>query len=281
MYRCIFLFVLLTLGPVRSQSEDVPFADTGENRWQMLTYDLGNIFLGVGHSYTRPLHWKGAQWEDFGLTMVGTGFAYLLDDPVSDYFREIRDDIPPFVRTYGFEYGSPTNNYMFTGAVYLTGLIIKDQKLRRTGVLLVSSATAAGLLQQVLKSAVGRARPLSGKSNDTFRPFWSGDKDYHSFPSGHAILTMTNAHTLAKQFKSPWIKGGLYTLGGIPAISRLWEGKHWLSDVVFSVAISFFIVESIDSYLDTKYAQKYLEDKKKITWNLNFGPGQIGITGRF
>lgn len=78
-----------------------------------------------------------------------------------------------------------------------------------------------------------------------------------------------------------WIKGGIYTLGAIPSVSRLWEGKHWLSDIVFSVAVSFFIVESIDRYLDTKYDEKYNDRSKKLSWNLNFGPRGMGITARF
>lgn len=247
----------------------------------MFKYDMGNVFGGLGYAYSRPLHWKGDQWGDFGVTMVGTGVAYLFDDPVYDYMDGIKEDIPQIIRDYGFEYGSPANNYMITGGVYMVGLIAKDKKLRRAGVLLVSSATTAGLLQQIMKSAFGRARPLSGYSKDTFNPFWAGDKDFHSFPSGHAILAMTNAHAIAKQFKSKWIKGGIYTLGAIPAISRLWEGKHWLSDVVLSVAISFFTVESIDRYLDRKYDEKYNASQKKLSWNLNFGPGTVGLQMQF
>lgn len=170
---------------------------------------------------------------------------------------------------------------MITGGVYAVGLISKNEKLRRAGVLLISSASTAGLLQQIMKSAFGRARPLSGRSKDTFNPLWAGDKDFHSFPSGHAILAMTNAHAIAKQFKSAWVKGGVYTLGAIPAISRLWEGKHWLSDVVLSVAISFFTVETIDRYLDKKYDEKYNASQKKVSWNLNFGPGTVGLQMQF
>lgn len=255
--------------------------DTLETRWNMFTYDMGNVFIGMGHAYSRPLHWKGDQWGDFGITVIGTGTAYLFDDSTSKSARKIREDVPKIIRDYGFEYGKPSNNYIITGLVYTTGLITKNKKLRRTGVLLISSASAAGLLQQIVKSAVGRARPLSELSKDTFNPLWAGDKNFHSFPSGHAIMAMTNAHAIAKQFKNAWVKTGIYTLGAIPAISRLWEGKHWLSDVVLSVAISIFTVESIDRYLDKKYDEKYNSDSKQLSWNLNFGPGRMGLVLRF
>ncbi len=275
-----FLAVLFFSGMGLAHSQTT-LKDSTDTRWDMFKYDIGNVFKGVGYAYSRPFHWQGQQWGDMAVTVLATGGAYLIDDPTNQYMDGIRDDVPQIIRDYGFEYGSPANNYMITGGVYLTGLIIKDKKLRRTGVLLMSSATAAGLLQQFLKSAIGRARPLSGYSKDTFNPLWSGDKDYHSFPSGHAMLAMTNAHAIAKQFKSLWVKGGIYTLGAIPAVSRLWEGKHWLSDVVFSVFISIFTVEAIDRYLDMKYDQKYNARPKKVSYDLNFGPRGMGVTMRF
>ncbi len=254
--------------------------DTIDTRWKMLTYDIGNVFTGVGHSYTRPFHWKGKQWADFGTVVGGTGLVYLFDDNTSRFIRNNREGVPRWLRDYGELYGSPENNYIATTGVYLTGLFLKDEKLRRTGVLLIASATSAGLLQQVLKSVVGRARPLAELGKDTFDPF-NSSRNFHSFPSGHAILAFTNAYAIAKQFKNPWIKAGIYTVGAIPGISRVWDGQHWLSDMVFAFAISIATVESIDRYLDSKYDQKYNNQSKKVSWNLTFGPGQLGLNLRF
>ncbi|MDC6387615.1 phosphatase PAP2 family protein [Maribacter sp. PR1] len=254
--------------------------DTIDTRWKMLTYDIGNVFTGVGYSYTRPFHWKGKQWADFGTVVGGTGLVYLFDDNTSRFIRNNREGVPRWLRDYGELYGSPENNYIATTGVYLTGLFLKDEKLRRTGVLLIASATSAGLLQQVLKSVVGRARPLAELGKDTFDPF-NSSRNFHSFPSGHAILAFTNAYAIAKQFKNPWIKAGIYTVGAIPGISRVWDGQHWFSDMVFAFAISIATVESIDRYLDSKYDQKYNNQSKKVSWNLTFGPGQLGLNLRF
>ena len=254
--------------------------DTVDTRWKMFTYDMGNIFKGVGHSYSRPFHWKGEQWVDFGMVVGGTGLVYVFDDNTSRFIRNNREGVPRWIRDYGTSYGSPENNYIATSAVYFTGLILKDEKLRRTGVLLISSATSAGLLQQVLKSVVGRARPVANLGKDTFDPF-NSSRNFHSFPSGHAILAFTNAYAIAKQFKNPWLKAGIYTVGAIPGISRVWDGQHWLSDMVFAFAISIATVESIDRYLDSKYDQKYNDQSKKLSWNLTFGPGQVGLNIEF
>lgn len=261
------------------QAQDVS-KDSTQTRWNMFTYDVATMFKGVGHSYARPLHWQGTHWLQFGAVVGGTGLVYLADDNTSRFIRNNRKSIPKIIRKYGELYGNPENNYMATSGVYFAGLIAKNKKLRRTGVLLISSATSAGLLQQVLKSVVGRARPIANLGKDTFDPF-NTSRNFHSFPSGHALLAFTNAYAIGKQFKNPWVKAGIYTLGAIPGISRVWDGQHFLSDMVFAFAISIATVESIDRYLDKKYDEKYNSQQKMVSWNLNFGPGQMGVTINF
>ena len=276
MKKTYILFLLLS-SPIFGQDEA---AAVSETTWQLLKYDMGNVFKGMGYAYSRPLHWKGKQWLTFGGITAGTGVIYLFDEESSEYFRNQKEHIPKAIRDYGWNVGSPQKNYMITGAVYLTGLFTKNEKLRRTGVLLISSASTAGLLQQLTKSVIGRARPESGKSKDTFDPF-NPNRSYHSFPSGHTMLAFTNAYAIAKQFKSPWVKAGIYAVGLVPGVSRLWDDQHWFSDVALGVVISILTVESIDRYLDRNYEQKYNDQTKKVSWNLNFSPGQIGVVARF
>ncbi|MDE3742435.1 phosphatase PAP2 family protein [Maribacter polysaccharolyticus] len=270
------VFLLVAMATIAQETTD----RTQQSTWQDLTYDVGNMFKGIGYSYTRPLHWKGQQWKTMGAVAGGTGLLYLFDDQTSKFFRDGRENVPSFIRQYGEFIGNPENNYMVTAGVYFTGLFTKNEKLRRTGVLLISSASATGLLQQITKSLAGRARPISGQSKDTFDPF-NASRNYHSFPSGHAIMAFTNAYVIGKQFKNPWVKAGIYTVGMIPGISRVWDGQHWLSDVGFSVALSIFTVEAIDRYLDTKYDKKYNDQSKTVSWNLTFSPGQLGVIARF
>jgi membrane-associated phospholipid phosphatase len=278
MSRIFCLLVLLSFLKLGAQ---VSLQKPSDRGWDHFTYDLGNIFGGMAFSYSRPLYWKGKQWSHLGALAGSTAVIYLVDDPISEYFLGIKEGVPRPVRDYGFNIGSPSNNYMLTGAVYLFGLFTDNPKLRRTGVLLISSASTAGLLQQVMKSAIGRARPALGLGKDTFMPLWKGGKDYHSFPSGHTILAFSNAYAVAKQFSNPWVKGGLYFVGLIPGISRLWEGKHWLSDIIFSVGVSIFTVEAIDRYLDKKYDQKYNDGGQALRWNLQLGPGTVGVSLNF
>lgn len=274
-YLLLFLWVLPGFGQDSLVQKD-------KGRWNHFTYDMGSVFGGMGHSYSRPLHWKGDDWANFGQLAAGTLLLFAVDGEIKDWTQGFKEDVPDFVMDYGHTYGNPNNNYMLTGGVYLTGLIAKDGKLRRTGVLLIASASAGGLLQQVSKRIIGRARPKAGVGHATFDPMHLDRVyNYDSFPSGHAMLAFSNAYAIAKQFKSPWIKGGLYAIGLVPGMVRVVDDFHWFSDVAFSTVLSIFIVESIDRYLDSRYDQKYNDHPKTVHWNLSFGPQRMGISLHF
>ncbi len=283
MRNFLLLCCLLSFSPLLSQDEVNPPLRVDKNLWQDFTYDLGTIMGGIGHAYSRPFHWEGRQWTHFGATAAGTASLFLLDDEMEHWINGFSEDVPETLVDYGIRYGNPQNNYAFTGGVYMTGLLLRNEKLRRTGVLLIASATAGGFLQQVSKRIIGRARPRSGDSSSTYRPFHLDRVfNYDSFPSGHAILAFSNAYAIAKQFKSPWIKAGLYTVGSIPGLARVMDDFHWVSDIAFGTVLSIFIVESIDKYLDGKYSQKYNAEKKTaLDWHLNFGVNTVGIAVRF
>ncbi|WP_298879053.1 phosphatase PAP2 family protein [uncultured Polaribacter sp.] len=254
------------------------------NLWQEFTYDLGNIAGGIGYAYSRPLYWKKDQFANLGLIAAGTAALYTIDDNVDNWANNWRGDVPRWLTDYGNEYGGPNTNFRLTGAVYLVGLFTKNPKLRRTGVLLISSASAAGLLQQISKRIIGRARPKANVGKNVFDPLhFDRVYNYDSFPSGHVMLGFTNAYVLAKHFDNPWIKAGLYTVGSIPGFARIVDRFHWLSDVVFSTALSIFIVETIDRYLDRKYDEKYNDKriKKKVAWDFQFTPQSFGVVMNF
>ena len=291
MLRIIFsicFISILSVFTANAQDDlfEKPKAPSEKNIWNYFTYDMGNVFGGVGYAYSRPLHWQGDDFLRLGGVAAGTTGLFLLDDEIRHRFLSHKDDVPDILLDYGRYAGAPQNNYGITGAVYLTGLITKNEKLRRTGVLMISAATAAGFIQQVSKTLVGRARPGAGFGNHHFKPN-GGSAAYRSFPSGHAVLTFTTAYTISKQFDNKWVKGGIIAVGLIPGLSRIYEEAHWASDVALSWAMSAFIVEAIDRYLDKKYDKKYNEDKgmaaarSDFEWNLTFGGNQLGVVFQF
>jgi membrane-associated phospholipid phosphatase len=213
---------------------------------------------------------------------------YTFDQESSNLFKKQEQEIPELLRDFGWYFGSPQNNYGVTAGVYAYGLLTKDPQWRRTGVLMISSASAGGLLQQILKTITGRARPETGLGRHEFRPF-SGESGFRSFPSGHTVLGFTTAYALAKQFENPYVKAGIYTVGLISPVSRLWAGAHFLTDVVLSMVITIATVEAVDRYLDTRngYGDKRYgtgktgQRSQRIVFNLTATSNSIGLTLNF
>jgi len=261
--------------------------DRKNDIWGHLKYDVVTMAGGFGNAFTRPLSWEKKDYVRLGVTVATVGAIYLADEDISRTFIRNREHVPNVFRKFGWYFGSPQINYGITGAIYATGLLINNEKLRRTGVLMITAASATGVIQQVSKTVTGRARPGAGLGKHFFKPFGQ-DANFRSFPSGHTVLSVTTSYALSKQFKNPWVKGGILAVGSIVPISRVLDGAHWFSDVTLSAIMSIAIVEGIDKFM--KKNGKYEEDKKyimeqravgKIAWNINAGPLGLGVVGRF
>jgi undecaprenyl-diphosphatase len=93
------------------------------------------------------------------------------------------------------------------------------------------SVGGAGLIANLVKGIIGRARP---KLFDTTGPLdfhlFSFTPDYASFPSGHA----TNIFALATVLALLWPRGRvlLYTAATWIAASRVLIGQHYFTDAV-------------------------------------------------
>ena len=272
-----FAASLLFSFSVKSQEIDSDTIEKSQTMWKDLKTDGGLVLGGVKHAFKQPLQWKKDDWLTFGAVATGTVILFISDDQTSEYFIDQNERAPHVLKEVGWYYGGPQNFFMMSAGIYGYGLIAKNEKFRHTGVLIISSAVTTGLIQTLTKNGVGRARPSQNIGSNKFKSF-SKESGYHSFPSGHSILSFTASHAIAKQFDNIWIKGGIYTVGLIAPISRLWIGAHWLSDVALSMAISIFVVDGIDNFLQN---QKNSTEKPKISWQIKAGVNTVGLVGTF
>lgn len=271
---------MLLLMSVKGYSQQPDSSLVGERLSYFDTFkeDAATVFGGVRAVYTHPLLWKKNDLILAGAAGLGSGVLYLYDDETSDYFTRQRENIPGVLRETG-NLLSPKNLLALDGAIYLSGLFLKQEKIRHTGLLLITSATASGILLTLSKNIVGRARPKMGEGKGSFKPFSFKD-DYSSFLSGHSLFAVTTAYAIGKQFKNPFIKAGIYSFGLIGPFSRVWEGEHWLSDVTMSAVLGVAIVETVNIYLEHQ-EEKDKTSRHKIVWKLNLGYDQVGLTGTF
>lgn len=275
--RSVISFLLLVLvctSKIIAQDSLV----TIDSRWDLLKTDTRNTVKSVLFAYERPLRWQKKNWHTAGMVVLGTIGLYFVDEKLQPSFIRQRSKIPHSVDELAFYFGKPQYNYGLTAAIYTIGLITKSPQIRKTGVVLIASATAAGLIQSLSKNTFGRARPSTNVGNGVF-DFFNGTPDYHSFPSGHAILAFTTAHVLALQTKKPLLKVGIYALGLVTPASRLWHNAHWLSDVGLSLVISVVTANSINRYIMGK--KTYQAGTPQIKWQLKTQLTGISLVGAF
>ena len=112
--------------------------------------------------------------------------------------------------------------------VLAVGVIADDDEITRLGGRMVLSLATAAVVTEVVKRAVGRGRPDAGKGPWDFDPL---RKRQVSFPSGHTSMAFALATTLADGIDGPVADVLVYTFAGGTAISRLYDRRHWPSDV--------------------------------------------------
>jgi undecaprenyl-diphosphatase len=102
----------------------------------------------------------------------------------------------------------------------------------------LTAVIGSGIMVQILKHLVGRARPRM-----TLPPWEhigpSFDSDLHSFPSGHTTTTFALAAVLASRFpRQAWI---FYLIASLVGVGRVVGGSHYPSDVLAGAILGLVV----------------------------------------
>jgi len=137
-------------------------------------------------------------------------------------------------------YGYVQYPSIFGAALYTAGLLTREIELRKTGRMLIQSLVYSGTLTIGLRYLLGRTRPFTSKTGSQYEFTWfqmAGDTQ--SFPAGHVVVAMATSTILAETINN-WVARVLfYGMAGLTAYARLYNDKHWLSDVLFASALGY------------------------------------------
>jgi hypothetical protein len=229
-----------------------------------------NLFSTIVLTYAQPLHWKKKDFMYLGGVVLITGAAVLVDDEVYAMMKRNRNKTFDAVERVGNFLGQPEHNYPFMLALWGSGVLINNDWLRDTGLMVIASISTSGLIQTISKEAVGRSRPISERGSLDFKPF--GGPDFHSFPSGHTMLSVATSWILARQVGFMPLKIVFYSLPVITGLSRVYMGAHWFSDILLGSALGIACAESV-----LKLYPK-LKEKNRRLFSLMPTPGGVAIT---
>lgn len=182
--------------------------------------------------------------------------------------------------------GHPLTVFALATAVYGTGRIRHDDRLTDVGLHTGEAVVAGELVDFVIKGVAGRSRPyVSNDTNPTDfvlgRGFRKGE-DYSSFPSGHATASFAAAAALASEGSRWWphqtryVTPLAYTGATMVALSRVYNNKHWASDVFFSAAIGIFSGRKVVQYQHA-HPRNFLDRIFASTSVLPTGDGGVAL----
>jgi membrane-associated phospholipid phosphatase len=131
------------------------------------------------------------------------------------------------------------------------------QKMCIVGKSLFIGLLSSGIMVQVMKHLIGRARPRLTSDSIFIGPsFRSG---YDSFPSGHTALVFCLAYILSRHF--PKYRIVFYMFASVVALDRVEDFAHFPSDILAGAMIGLIVAKilSVKVFEGMQYAANTTE----------------------
>jgi membrane-associated phospholipid phosphatase len=149
--------------------------------------------------------------------------------------------------------------YLIGGALYGIGKLGGNERMADLGLHGTEAILAGLLVTNVVKIGAGRQRPYVDRDkphNFGFMRGWNQEQ-YRSFPSGHSLIGFAAAAAVTDETRRWWPKSAwyigpvMYGGAGLIALSRMYDNKHWASDVMIGGLIGTFAGLKVVKYNHT------------------------------
>ena len=185
-----------------------------------------------------PVKWDSKDWTKLGVFVAAEGGILFTDKSVKNFFQEHRtgslDKVSKnFLEPFGGNY-----SLLIMSGFLAHGILAKNNKSVSTSLLSLESFLLASVIVRIPKTLVGRDRP--DIASDQFQ--FNGPFQENSFPSGHTTAVFSVASVIATQYReTKWVPITAYSVASLVGLSRIYDNKHWLSDVVAGAAIGTLV----------------------------------------
>lgn len=155
--------------------------------------------------------------------------------------------------------GAPGVLLLSVGA-WAGGAVAGSDGLRDTGWHATEAIAISGIVTTVIKEMAGRVRPNSSPDDPFDFSFAGGltDRGGRSLPSGHSTAAFAFAAVLSEELKvrhpdiARYANPAAYGVATMVALARVYDQKHWPSDVLLGAAIGVFTARIITKHAHGK-----------------------------
>ncbi|MBJ6750674.1 phosphatase PAP2 family protein [Geomonas anaerohicana] len=175
------------------------------------------------------------------------GLTYLFDEKIRDEFAGSHHGVMRGITDAGNAVGNPLLHLGVAAAFYGAGAVTDQTKVMQLGEEMGEALLLADGATFLLKGVIGRGRPYQVDSSSSYRPFQFKD-GYDSLPSMHTASSFALAHVVADKTDNFYGKAACYAAAGLAGFSRVYQTKHWASDVVLGAAIGELAGAAVTRY---------------------------------
>ena len=253
MRKILLNILLLTAAlPILAQVDSIaPDKTYIKHYWK----DFGGLVVS-------PIEWKGSDWCKMAVFAGATAGLFLVDEPVRNFFQDHRThNLDRLTHDFISPAGS-TWSGVFSAGWYGLGQITNKPVMQATGLMAVQAFVTGSVLVRIPKAVFGRVRPDAWWGPSPFD--WRGPLGGSSFPSGHTTAAFSVASVFAYQYRdTKWVPVLAYSLAGMVGAARIYEDRHWISDVFAGAALGIVTGRFIcKSYNQHRYALVPFYDSK-------------------
>src|SRR5687768_1249761 len=227
--------------------DELSFLGREAPSWDAVFWCISGIFLLIivqsADGFTDPreqfrtIRFSGALFRRDALFLaLGASVTALVwlfaDRPMLAWAEGVQSDFIEDVIRLLNRLGGGMNPVLIVAFFLVAGACYRERRWIAYAIAMAIAGLAAGVLAQIIKHLVGRARP----------ELWLGPTHYApgsstSFPSGHTVGAFALAGVLIFASRSRTLRVLAFVLATAVGLSRILAFRHWTSDVTASAAI--------------------------------------------